>query len=58
MVRFACRKDEDAETIRCRLYLAALAEEQECTFWVHLTVSIYRGGDSLDHLRHWGEIKG
>ena len=42
-----CEYRTENETIRCRLYLAAPAEDQERTFWVHSTVSKYWGGDSL-----------
>lgn len=34
-------------TIRCRLYKAAPAENQEQTFWVHSQLGKYWGGDSL-----------
>lgn len=42
-----CEYRTEDETIRCRLYLAAPAEDQECAFWVHSTVSKRWGGDSL-----------
>lgn len=42
-----CEYQTEDETIRCRLYLAAPFEDQECTFWVHSTVSKHWGGDSL-----------
>lgn len=42
-----CEYRTEDETIRCRLYRAAQAEDQECTFWVHSTVSKHWGGDSL-----------
>lgn len=42
-----CEYRKEDETIRCRLYLAAPAKDQECTFWVHSTVSKHWGGDSL-----------
>lgn len=35
------------ETIKCRLYLAAPAENRKQTFWVHSTLGKYWGGDSL-----------
>lgn len=34
-------------TIRCKLYKAAPAENQEQTFWVHSQLGKYWGGDSL-----------
>lgn len=42
-----CGYRTEDETIRCRLYLAAPAGNQECSFWVHSTVSKHWGGDSL-----------
>ena len=42
-----CEYGTENKTIRCRLYLAALAEDQESSFWVHSTVSKHWGGDSL-----------
>lgn len=42
-----CEYKTKDKTIRCRLYLAAPAEDQERAFWVHSTVSKSWGGDSL-----------
>ena len=42
-----CEYRTENKTIRCRLYLAALAEDQKSSFWVHSTVSKHWGGDSL-----------
>jgi len=42
-----CEYRTENETIKCRLYLAAPAENCEQTFWVHSTLGKYWGGDSL-----------
>lgn len=42
-----CEYKTEGETLRCKLYLVAPAEDQERAFWVHSTVSKRWGGDSL-----------
>ena len=42
-----CEYKTQDKTLRCRLYLAAPAEDQERAFWVHSTVTKSWGGDSL-----------
>lgn len=42
-----CEYKTKDKTLRCRLYLAAPAEDQEHAFWVHSTVTKSWGGDSL-----------